>query len=811
LLVLPVVAAFSFIHLLREPDSLIVDGTRPSVDHARRSHERGLGNDLTHVFLPRYDYIIRNIAARGRVPFWDASGFAGRPLLGNPQAGLCYPPVWLAWRAARPSALGWLTVAHLVWAGAGVYVLGRHLGLERIGAAVAAGCFQACPYLIAHTFEGHYPHVWSASWYPWAFWGYALVRCGNAAGAIVLPMVLALSLLAGHPQEWYFLVVALFAWGVWDVVRHSRGRDIPQAGFRVATWVGLGGLSLALCAFDVLPQLAAHPWTLQKIGTSAGHVTRYSLHWLNLAQLLNPLALGGPSEYFGTDNYWETLLSFGLAPLVLAVLGAWRSPRRRMVGGWILLVFVSVVLAGGRRLGLYAIAYDLLPGLDHFRVPSRTLFLASLGVAVLAGAGVDVASSSALTDEVDRKTRKTLRRGLVAVALALPVLCVAGGLMPGQGDLDTFPARGVRNSAPLATQGVHLDEWRAINAVASQPVVWVVLGSLWLGLCLGRTSRSRSASGWLLATLALVELAWEAQSVLVVAPACSFARDDALALSITCQVNEPTGPYRVAALEEAFSDLDAARQGLEKTNVNDTFQLQHAADLYESLYSFLDPVLPPRARERPMDVEAARFRAAVAQSVLDRFCVRFLVTDRLLDLPQLEVENVDDSRVPSAALLRNPSALPRAYVVPRSTSLARDGSSAAADLARIDARQFATLSRDPLSLDARQPFKPADWRSDDPDRIVVGVETEAPGLLVVANTWMPGWTASVDGVSQEVLKGNHAQQVVPLPSAGPHEVVLSYRPPGYVAGCAVSLAALGVWATLCVRVAGRLRAARPAV
>ncbi len=53
---------------------------------------------------------------------------------------------------------------------------------------------------------------------------------------------------------------------------------------------------------------------------------------------------------------------------------------------------------------------------------------------------------------------------------------------------------------------------------------------------------------------------------------------------------------------------------------------------------------------------------------------------------------------------------------------------------------------DPLGPDPsrRQPFTPAEWVSDDPDRVVVRVATEAPGLLVVADTWMPGWTAEVE-------------------------------------------------------------------
>ena len=74
----------------------------------------------------------------------------------------------------------------------------------------------------------------------------------------------------------------------------------------------------------------------------------------------------------------------------------------------------------------------------------------------------------------------------------------------------------------------------------------------------------------------------------------------------------------------------------------------------------------------------------------------------------------------------------------------------------------------------------------DPDRVVVRVATGAPGLLVIADTWMPGWTARVDGRPAPIYRGNHAQRVVTLPRPGPHEIELRYEPPGFASGLAVT-------------------------
>lgn len=64
-----------------------------------------------------------------------------------------------------------------------------------------------------------------------------------------------------------------------------------------------------------------------------------------------------------------------------------------------------------------------------------------------------------------------------------------------------------------------------------------------------------------------------------------------------------------------------------------------------------------------------------------------------------------------------------------------------------------------------------------------------PGLLVVAEGWDPGWSATLDGASAPVLKVNAVQIGVVLP-AGFHDVELRHAPRGFGAGLALAGAAL---------------------
>jgi uncharacterized membrane protein YfhO len=69
----------------------------------------------------------------------------------------------------------------------------------------------------------------------------------------------------------------------------------------------------------------------------------------------------------------------------------------------------------------------------------------------------------------------------------------------------------------------------------------------------------------------------------------------------------------------------------------------------------------------------------------------------------------------------------------------------------------------------------------------------ARGLVVLDDTWGPGWSVRVDGREAQPLQANVVLRGVVVP-AGEHELVWSYRVPGLRAGAALS--AIGLLAML---------------
>src|SRR5262249_25565563 len=160
-----------------------------------------------------------------------------------------------------------------------------------------------------------------------------------------------------------------------------------RAATGMLAWGGVVGLTLGLVAAELIPDIAAQRWTLRAARLTLRQASRYHLHAVNLVQLLGPDALGGPADYFGAADYWETVLSIGIVPLVLAAIALARHPDRPLVHGWSTLTLLAMLFAAGHRLLLFPVLFELVPGMNRFRVPSRSLFLASLGAAVLSGLG----------------------------------------------------------------------------------------------------------------------------------------------------------------------------------------------------------------------------------------------------------------------------------------------------------------------------------------------------------------------------------------------------------------------------------------
>jgi hypothetical protein len=78
------------------------------------------------------------------------------------------------------------------------------------------------------------------------------------------------------------------------------------------------------------------------------------------------------------------------------------------------------------------------------------------------------------------------------------------------------------------------------------------------------------------------------------------------------------------------------------------------------------------------------------------------------------------------------------------------------------------------------------WEADEAERLVLRTSSAQAAVLVVRDTYFPGWSATIDGQPAPVLRADYLFRAVAVP-AGAHTVELRYESRALGAGAIVSL------------------------
>jgi hypothetical protein len=473
------------------------------------------GIDALTYFTPYWAYRMAALRA-GQVPLWNPYLFLGVPFLANPQAAVLYPLHWpLSWLDPA-QALVWSALLH-VWLAAGfAYLFARRsLGLTRLASLLSGILFGLGGYTLARI--ENINQLNALAWFPALLWLYdEVLRARDRRHALrwglALAAVIALVILAGHTQTAFLDLAGLALYAVVPIVqdvwerwrRNPPPHPLPETG-RGAGEASAGSAGRAAVTNSplrrgeggwgdrftrLLPLLAILPgillaaaqlwptWELNNLGLRTGGLSfrqavSFSLRPRLLAQSLLPPLRGDLGATFGSEGYAEFVGYLGVVALMLAVIGlvyTLRSPaigthgddhgrtaislaarQAQRVLPW--LAVAGLLLALGGYNPLYYLLWRFVPGFALFRAPARWLALYVLGMAGLAGVGLDQLTGTGTTAPADASTRAAGRGhsnrtalwmiggcGLTLVVLALtqqwpgwPVIlgCLVAGLAGG--------------------------------------------------------------------------------------------------------------------------------------------------------------------------------------------------------------------------------------------------------------------------------------------------------------------------------------------------------------------------------------------
>lgn len=665
----------------------------------------GLLIDQLLAFWP-WRLFLRGELLSGRFPFWNPWIAGGVPFAACVQAAPFFPTNLLL-ILLGPAAWS-VVVAFLKSFVGGLFAAlhARRIGAGRSGASLAGISFALGGFLVA--WQGA-PHANAACLLPVLFWalGRAFDRPGCREWILVAPVV-GLIFLSGHPPTELQVLAAGAAYAVFRARRAAKGERLA-AGLP-ALWSLLLGAALAAPA--LLPFLEYLP--LSSTAASSAALARWGARlspWAVL-HLLMPLASGSPAHgaealaaAFGLGpetNFLERAGWTGLVALVFAGF-AWRNKSKEPEVRFHALLAV-VGLAAALGVPPLPWIWKILPGFSSAN-PTRLLLMYSFGVSVLAGLGLE--------DDGAPADRRFVIGAIALFGLALFVdLLMVGvawpGLTPGEhgfalGQAVAFAIEGAAAAALLLSPKSR--RWGPLVAAAFL---------LRVDLAVNPTAPERLLYPPTEATRALAAEQGEGRV---------FALDAELAPDAGMPLGLHDARGRDFATPRRYEELVTGRAG--------------DFDFYSNA-----PSLPPSPELLAISAVAGTPRSAP---------------------PPPTWTQVYEGE---ARVWRAPAPGKRALFVPRALYAAP-----ARVLSAVRAPGFVPSSliwlddwETPPSLGSSKGT--ASIVSETPDEVVVRVESDGPGWLLLLDNWYPGWRVEVNGTLASLRRADHAFRAVEVPGGG---------------------------------------------
>jgi len=746
------------------PTALLSSGA-PWQASAPRSLLAYYNVDLGDVPISYYpwDVLARQLIHSGTFPAWNPHALAGTPLFANLEVAWLSPFSLPLWVLPLDYGLGVAAALKLWVAGFGTYLLVRELRLGFWPALVAAISFTLCAFNVVWLTYGVFVSV--AAWLPWALWlSERIVRDGRSRDGWWLAVVVLLVLVGGHPgtQVHVLAGVALYA-----AVRTATlaGPDRAQR----LRGLGLVGAALAvgglLAAVVLVPAAEAAKGTfgalLRQDGATALPGTHVPAGALRTA--LFPEWWGRPVEQFsgGGSYFRERTFYAGAIPLVLAALALFTPGGWRRKAPFALLGVLGALIAVHTPIVYPAVVH--LPLFDQIQ-NQRILLWFLFAVAVLAAFGLE----AALAEPASRRVRVVL-----AVAL-LAGLAVAATQLGGDGAANALGYVIHRTArARHATLALASVAWWTIFAAALAAVLLLV----------ARRPRGALLAGGLVALLVALDLFHFAAGYNPMGPRALVVPRQTPAVAY---LERHRDDGRILGLGAALPADWSTVYGLRDVRGYDA---PEPTLRFARLWSLVEATDPSSfASPTPTGLK-----------VLGMLGARYVVADPGIgsSLPELTVAYSGRD----ATVFENRQALPRAFVPASVEALYEEQTELAAVAApSFDPRVQAVVPQQALGGAPAPNGGVGTVRvaREGNASVTLDAQLDRPGLVVLDDQYMSGWSVSVDGRPARVVPTDVVLRGVVVP-AGRHEVAWRYRVPGLPLGAALSLAgalALLAWGLL---------------
>ncbi len=753
----------------------------------------------------------------GIIPLWNPDIFCGTPFAAYPESALFYPLNLIFLILPLPAALNGSFVLHLFLLALFQYYWLRFIGSNRWPALLGSLVLVFSGSVILHLTAGHLSNICTMAWVPLLFLSAeGFLRTRELRWAAVLGLIAGIQILAGHWQYVYYSGIWLTAYGL--------GRLIIGVNLKKREWkfIAVGVIvclviALGLAAIQILPALSVSGDSFRK-ELDIQWASAFSLPPINLVTFIIPGFLGDTvgSLYWGRYYFWEMCGYLGFIPLVLALFSLLLR-KDRLAILLAALAAGALIIALGSYTPIFKPLYDFLPGFRYFRGSAKSLFLVSFFLSTLAARGADCLSASPHSDKIKGIYHPPARwsaagwRRVVIISAGLILLLSLSSLILSRTS-DESPPRWWRNILKSELlRGPHYDIvppgqpgwWQQLmretppernypayieRLVTETPFPsnsWRIFRS-----GLGKLGWSSLIFAFLLAGAGLVRprrtLIVALITILAAGELIIWARPYITGFDSRVCLWEPAIDKFFQNQNEPFRYLSIDPADYNRGMLNGSGSiLGYQADATRRYLEYINVSqgLPPQPRELvPVITNYS--------PLLNLMNASYIITPP--DIPPALSWFKKELSTKNSTVWSNYRVAPRVLI----SSRARVITSPAEILDFL--KQSSYRPTEEIIFEELPP-KIFLEGSDSPGNavieeyssreIIIRAELESPGILLLNDSYSPGWKAYVDGVESKIYRANYLMRAVCL-ETGSHTIRFLYQPSSFTIGAIISIAVL---------------------
>jgi hypothetical protein len=761
----------------------------------------------------------RQAVRAGVIPLWNHYSHSGQPFVAEPQTAFFYPLNVLFYVLPVTFALKLSFALHLFIAAASSYGLMRHWKVNAAGALLTAVSFTFSTYLIA---QMEFLSVFNTIvWMPAVLllssvlisrWHNSereklVYKVGHILPVIAaMAAVLATQFLAGNIQPFFYSLLLAFAY---LTVRCATLRSIKLLMNMVVIFGLAGFLALCLSMVQFLLTWELIPYSIRGENFDP-ELNMASVHPRMLISWFLPFFAGRPGyndSWWGMNNdpqtnmtmfeFWLGTGYIGIAPLILVsmvLLHLWRrrqqitEPHRFLVVFFIAAALVGLIVAMGKYTPVYEFIYNRIPGFNRFRWPAKMLQIVVLATSILAGFGLH-----AITDSHQQPDLRRLNRYKIVWLVWLTVLIVmaAAYLAAGRSpNFYTWLTGGAFKHLPQRPQ-------RLAGLVGDYKlaIIFFAASLVSIGIVL-RNQKRPSAKA---AAIILVAYA----NLFLIGRQVHFITDDKIYEERPQEILERIDYNEPVRIADNFEY--SGQQMLYGVSDQKLYEFAKQVDIGETLLPY--QVFKTRGggalkMERYVELSDKLYILKPDdkrwQRAADLLNIRYLIYGPAMkDI----VRGLEPAKY---GTFENQTCLPRAMVVEHWNVIPDDNEAIGILISPYyEPRQSAIIDGLPTGQAIQIPSAPPaqktfgssykDYGIDsicyDWNKVRIKANAKKQSLLVLNDTWYPGWKAFVDGKEQTIVRANAVFRGVFL-EPGQHDILFVYEPWQFKAGAAISIGTL---------------------